>query len=123
MLSYASWEMPLKWTFHCDNDPTHSSKLAKDQLTIEKLDCMSWPAQSPDRNPIENLWGDVKRSAAATNPSSRAQLSQVFQEAWAPNSFEALPGLIEYISRRCKALINNKGSTTKYLTLRYMKIM
>ena len=29
------------------------------------LHTLSWPAQSPDLNPIENLWAEVKKSIRA----------------------------------------------------------
>jgi len=41
MLPYASWEMPLKWTFQHDNDPKHRSKHAKAWFASQEIDVMT----------------------------------------------------------------------------------
>lgn len=41
--------------FMQDNAPCHTAKRVKQFLEAENIELMTWPAQSPDLNPIENL--------------------------------------------------------------------
>ena len=51
-----------------DNAPCHTARLVKDFFTQESISVLPWPAQSPDLNPIENLWALIKRKLAAEFP-------------------------------------------------------
>lgn len=115
MLPYAEEEMPLIWTFQQDNDPKHTSKLTQEWFAEKNVNVLAWPSQSPDLNPIENLWSFVKRKlAAGQKPSNKTQLFERIKSIWDSIPIEYCRALINSMQRRCQAVIVAKGSATKY---------
>ncbi len=43
---------------------------------------IQWPSMSPDLNPIEHLWGILKRQVEHHSPSSIQSLKEVILEEW-----------------------------------------
>ncbi|KAF7653083.1 hypothetical protein LDENG_00087570, partial [Lucifuga dentata] len=83
-----------KWILQQDNDPKHSSKLTVEWLQKKRIKVLPWPSQSPDLNPIEMLWRDLKAAVHQRKPSNLTQLKQYCVEEWAKISLSQCEKLI-----------------------------
>ena len=45
------------WTFQQDNAAIHSARFTQGFFNERNIQFLTWPALSPDLNPIEDLWG------------------------------------------------------------------
>jgi len=60
--------------FQQDGAPCHTAKISIKWFTDNKIELLTWPGNSPDLNPIENLWARLKRLVTAKRPSNKTQL-------------------------------------------------
>ena len=97
-----------------DNDPKHSSKLVKEWLLYNVKSTLPHPPQSPDLNPIENLWDHLERKIREHTIQNQNQLKQVITEEWHKISPEVTQKLSSSMKRRLQSVIAAKGGHTKY---------
>jgi transposase len=119
-IQYACEELGLsreQIIFQQDNDPKHTSNLVKDYLKKQSYQTIEWPAQSPDLNPIENMWSLLKRrlNDYEAAPKGMEELNERVTDVWY-NKMTAkdCQNVINSMPRRIKACIKAKGKWTKY---------
>ncbi len=107
---------PEEVIFQHDNDPKHKSKSVQEWLSNQEFDVLSWPAQSPDLNPIENLWSEVKRklNKFKSPPKGILELWERIESIWNEISVQTCQNLISSMPRRVMDVIKAKGRWTKY---------
>ena len=110
--------------FQHDNDPKHTSKTTIALLKRLRVKVMDWPSMSPDLNPIEHLWGILKRKVEACKVLNICQLRDVVKEEWKSIPVTTCETLVNSMPRRVKAVLENGGGHTKYWQLTwYMLIL
>jgi transposase len=68
--------------FQQDNASIHTSRSTRQWLREHNVTLLEWPPKSPDANPIENLWRDLKTAANQRQPTTADELWNALLEAW-----------------------------------------
>lgn len=103
--------------FMQDNAPGHAAKDTMAYMAQKSIYPIFWPANSPDLNPIEDLWERIKDYLEEKDPEihrSYPRLRQAVVEAWNAITHEDILDLIRSMPERCKAVIAAEGWHTKY---------
>lgn len=103
------------FTFQQDNDPKHTSRVAQNYFVENNIQTLEWPAQSPDINPIENLWNylDDKINRLKYG-SKKMDFYKACLNAWNDIPNDLLQNLVKSIPKRLQDIIAAKGYHTKY---------
>jgi transposase/uncharacterized coiled-coil protein SlyX len=102
------------WWFLQDNAPQHKSFLIRNWLFNHGIQCIDFPAYSPDLNPIENLWADLARRVEKFQCETMEELQDIVAEEWKETDKEYLRTLARSMPERCQAVIDAHGDHTKY---------
>ncbi|CAJ0959493.1 unnamed protein product [Ranitomeya imitator] len=92
-----------------DWTPIHTAKSTNTWFTNNSITVLDWPANSPDLNPIDNLWSIVKRKMRDTRPNNADELKAAIKATSASITPQQHHRLIASMPRRIDAVIDAKG--------------
>ena len=101
--------------FMHDGAPCHRSRVVKKFWGEKNIRQLDWPGNSPDLNPIENLWMLLKNKVSVKQPTNAKSLVTAIKEIWTKKiSAEYCKKLTESMPQRIEAVLRSRGGHTKY---------
>ena len=98
-----------QWVLQEDNSPIHTGRAArawKQQLVPQQID---WPSNSPDLNPIENLWAVMKKRLLQKTFKNSNELSEGIIEVWDSFNPTFLQPFCLSMDKRIQLCLKEKG--------------
>ncbi|KAI6658663.1 hypothetical protein LOD99_11008 [Oopsacas minuta] len=97
-----------------ENDPKHTSKVAKTFRESHDISRMEWPTFNSDLNPIENLWAWIKHQIDLNPPRNLSELEETLLSIWDSIEPEFLKPYWQSVPKRQKLVIQSNGFKIKY---------
>ena len=105
--------------FQQDNATPHTSGITQDWFSANGFifeTIRDWPAQSPDLNPIEHVWYQLKRrlNTYLTRPTTKEELEARVTSEWYKFTKNDCLKYIDSMPARIKAVIRSGGGPTRF---------
>ena len=99
-----------------DKAPCHTANIVAKFIEDNNIQLLPWAGNSPDLNPIENLWGIIKRKLKEETITSKQELIGRILHFWNHDASvqQTLISLANSMPNRVEAVIKAKGGPTKY---------
>ena len=75
---------------------------------------MDWPAQSPDLNPIENIWAYIKYKLCRAKMTSLEMLKEEIHRIWNNLPSRFFTNMAKSMNKKCRQVIEKKGGWIKH---------
>ena len=98
-----------------DNDPEHNSVVAQEFLEENGINWWRTPAESPDINPIENVWHELKEHIRReVKPTRQEELVDGIKDFWKTVDVAKCTKYIKHLRKVIPKVIELKGAATGY---------
>ena len=71
-----------QFLFQQDGAPCHTASYTQEFFERNNISVIDWPAQSPDLNPIENVWSFISHELKKSNIKNKQDLISEVTRIW-----------------------------------------
>ena len=104
-----------RWTFLQDNDPKHKAKKSMQKLQELVGDrIVNHPANSPDLNPMEDIWSALNSKVQAAKVTTIQGLQKVLSETWSNLDWARIRASVDSMPARLQECLEKDGQRTRY---------
>ena len=113
---FVKCRIPLRnGIFQQDGATCHTAKIIGEYLDFVNVDYINeWPGNSPNLNPIEHIWAQMKHQLHGRDSSSLPKLEAEIRDIWANLDRDYLKTLVDCVPDRLQEVIDRKGLATRY---------
>lgn len=99
-----------------DNARCHTARAVTDYLNEVGIQVLPWPARSPDLNPIEHVWDNLKRRVRVRvpAPTTLGELKTAVIEEWHNIPQSDIQDIMDGLPNRLQEVIRVRGNNTHY---------
>jgi len=98
------------WRFQQDNAPCHRTKKVKNYIKRWLTpNIHPHPAQSPDLNPIELIWAQMKTLVENKKPTNKRELLNAILSSWDKITRESIRKCIHNLHKKMDSILDNNG--------------
>lgn len=116
LVPYARNNYQNNFIFQQDNCRAHTCIATRNWFEENHIEVLPWPANSPDLNPMENLWGIMTKKNYNSNfrAHTSEELWQQIVTCWEALDLAHVQNLITSMPKRLEEIIKENGSKIKY---------
>ena len=97
-------------SFMQDSAPCHVARSSLEWFRKNAIELLEWPGNSPDCNPIENIWTILKKRVSLRRPTSIAELKEAIKSVWDTEITDELcKACVNSMPKRLEAIIKAHG--------------
>ena len=102
--------------FQQDLAPCHTSRKVTKFFADNQIKVREWPGNSPDLNPIENLWAIIKQRLRGKDCTTMQKLIEAIFQLWYrdPQIIQNCKYLVDSMPERVKQLLKSRGGHIRY---------
>ena len=115
LLPFVAKVFPDGHRFQQDNDPKHASNYTKAYLEEHSVNWWKTSAESPDLNPIENVWGSMKYFLRHQyKPTNTESLQEGIKKFWESMTPEVCRRYINHLHKVIPKVVEVDGAASGY---------